>query len=85
MKTLEGIVTSVQESRFLVQTDQGDYQHFVLSQKAPLEPDQLQELQRRQSRVRIGYEPGDNVIAWVARSISLVEHRDPPNLAGPGA
>ena len=73
MKSLDGIVTIVQESRFLLQTGQGEHHLFLLSHRASLEPAQLAPLQRSQARVRVQYETAPDMIALVARSISLLD------------
>ncbi len=70
MKSMEGIVTIVQESRFQLRDLDGVSHQFELSHKASLEPEQLAPLQREQALVRVGYDPGENVIGFVARSIA---------------
>ncbi len=70
MRSLDGVVTIVQESRFLLQTGQGEHHLFLLSHNASLEPAQLAPLQRSQSRVRVEYETAPDLIALVARSIT---------------
>ncbi len=72
MKHTEGIVTIVQEGRFSLTDDNGVSHLFILSHAAPEEPEQLAALQRRQARVRVRYEPAENLIGRVARSIDLV-------------
>lgn len=72
MKSMEGIVTITQESRFQLRDLQGVSHQFELSHKAPVEPEQLPPLQREQAHVRVGYEPGENVIGFVARTIERV-------------
>ena len=72
MKTLEGIVTVVQEGRFTLETDQGECHLFVLSHSAALEPAQLNPLQHNQSRVRVSYKDGPHIIGYVAQSVSLI-------------
>jgi hypothetical protein len=72
MKSLEGIVTVVQEGRFLLETDQGDSHLFVLSHSAPLEPAQLAPLQHRQARVRVSYTPGPHIVGMVAHQVRVL-------------
>ncbi len=69
MKSMEGIVLIVQEGRFQLRDPMGVSHQFELSWKAALEPEQLAPLQREQARVRVSYEPGENVIGFVARAI----------------
>ena len=69
MKTAEGRVLLVQEGRMEVQLDNGASQLFVLSWKSSAEPQQLQELQRSQARVRITYDEGDRGMYAVARRV----------------
>ena len=75
MNVIDGIVTIVQETRFLLQTGQGEHHLFLLSHNAALEPAQLVPLQRRQARVRVGYETAPDLIALVARSITCLDAR----------
>ena len=72
MKTIDGVVTIVQESRFQLVDDEGVGHLFVLGHDSPAEPDQLAPLQRKQSRVRVGYTEARNVIGRVAHSISRI-------------
>ncbi|MEO8714128.1 MAG: hypothetical protein ABI369_03860 [Acetobacteraceae bacterium] len=69
MKSMVGVVTIVQEGRFQLRDPNGVSHQFELSWKAAAEPEQLPQLQRTQARVRVRYEPGENVIGFVARSI----------------
>ncbi|MBN8875535.1 MAG: hypothetical protein J0H67_22085 [Rhodospirillales bacterium] len=73
MQTLEGIVTVVQEGRFLLTTDDGRTQLLVLSYAAAAEPAQLAALQRAQSRVRVACTPAPDQIGWVARRVDLLD------------
>ncbi|MBV8095724.1 MAG: hypothetical protein JOY71_04910 [Acetobacteraceae bacterium] len=69
MKTAEGTVLLVQESRMKVQLDSGASQLFIISHKSPAEPQELQHLQKAQAKVRITYEEGDRGMYAVARRI----------------
>ena len=72
MRTMDGIVTIVQESRFQL-TDAGGVSHlFVLSHDTLAEPDQLEPLQRRQARVRVRYSVPRNIIGLLAHSVTAV-------------
>lgn len=70
MRTMDGVVTLVQESRFQLTDGEGVSHLFVLSHKAPLEPAQLVPLQSAQARVTVGYEEAPNLIALLAHSIA---------------
>ena len=70
MKTIEGVVTIVQESRFQLIDDAGVGHLFILGHASRAEPDQLAPLQRHQSRVRVRYTAPRNVIGLVAHSVA---------------
>lgn len=70
MKTMDGIVTIVQESRFQLTDEQGVSHLFVLGHDTLAEPDQLEPLQRQQARVRVRYSEPRNIIGLVAHSVS---------------
>jgi len=69
MKTMEGTVLYVQESRFELQTPGGAGRLFVLSSRAAMEPQQLQALQRTQARIVVGYTEAEGVKVAVAHSV----------------
>lgn len=69
MPSARGIVTAVQEGRFLLVTDAGRTLRFVLSHRAAAEPQELPALQRRAARVRVDYSDGKHLIAGVAKRI----------------
>jgi hypothetical protein len=73
MKTLEGIVTLVQEGRFLLRATTGESHLFVLSHKAPLEPEQLPPLQHDQARVRVSYKDAHDLIARIAHAVERLD------------
>ncbi len=73
MRTMEGVVTIVQEGRFQLQDDAGVSHLFILSPGAGAETDQLTPLPKRQARVRVRYEPAENVIGNLAQSIALTD------------
>jgi len=73
MQAIEGIITIVQEGRFSLTDRDGVSHQFELSHRAGAEPEQLPPLQRDQARVRVRYEPGENVIGFVARSIERLD------------
>ena len=73
MRTMEGLVTLVQESRFQMMDDRGVYHHFLLSHGAAAEPSDLGPLQARQARVRVRYEQAPNMIAQIAHRIEIYD------------
>ncbi len=72
MKTIEGVVTIVQESQFQLTDDGGVAHLFILGHDSAAEPDQLAPLQRKQSRVRVRYTAPRNVIGLVAHDVSRI-------------
>ncbi|HWX47594.1 MAG TPA: hypothetical protein VNZ61_06040 [Roseomonas sp.] len=73
MRTMEGVVTIVQEGRFQLTDDDGVSHLFLLSHRAAVEPDQLPPLQHHQARVRVHYTPARNLIGFVAHSVERSE------------
>jgi hypothetical protein len=71
MRSIEGVVTIVQEARFQLQDDDGVGHQFVLGYEAPLEPEQLPSLAQR--RVRVSYSEPRGLIGHRARNILLLE------------
>ncbi len=69
-KTMDGIVTIVQESRFQLTDDKGVSHLFILGHRTLAEPAQLDPLQRRQARVRVRYTVPRNIIGLVAKSVT---------------
>jgi len=69
-KTMDGVVTIAQESRFQLTDDSGVAHLFILSHRAGAEPGQLEPLQQRQARVRVRYSEPRNVIGLVAKSVA---------------
>ena len=69
-KTMDGIVTIVQESRFQLTDDRGVSHLFILGHDTLAEPAQLEPLQRRQARVRVRYTEPRNIIGLVAKSVT---------------
>ena len=70
-KTMNGYVAFVQETRIGLVDDSGAGHVFLLSHSSLAEPHQLAALQRRQARVRIRYSEAPDMIALVAKSISV--------------
>jgi hypothetical protein len=71
MRSIEGIVTIVQEGRFQLTDDEGVSHLCILDRNAAAEPGQLGPLQRRQARVRVRYMRPHNLIGLVVSSIAL--------------
>ena len=72
MNVIDGIVTIVQESRFQLVDDRGVAHTMILGHASLAEPDQLEALARRQSRVRVRWTQGQGVIGSVARTIEIL-------------
>lgn len=72
MRSMEGIITIVQEGRFQLTDDAGVSHLCILSYGAAAEPAQLGPLQRRHARVRVRYTRPPDLIGWVAKSIAVV-------------
>jgi hypothetical protein len=70
-RTMTGVVTIVQESRFQMIDDAGVSHLFVLAPNAAAEPSQLAALQRAQARVQVRFSPARNVIGHLAYAISV--------------
>ena len=66
-RTMDGVVTIVQESRFQVTDDAGVSHLFTLSPYAAAETDQLPAL--RHHRVRVRYTPARNIIGNTASAV----------------
>ncbi len=71
MRSMEGIVTIVQEGRFQLTDDTGASHLCILDRNAAAEPGQLGPLQRRQARVRVHYTRPRKLIGLVVHSIAL--------------
>jgi hypothetical protein len=82
MKSKTGVITVVQEGRFRLAGDDGVPKQFVLSHRAPLEPQDLPPLQRSQARVAVRYDDSARLIAGIAHGIEIL---DPLRTSPPGA
>lgn len=69
MRSMDGVVTILQESRFQLTDDTGVSHLFILGHDTLGEPDQLEILQRRQARVRVRYTTPRNIIGLLAHSV----------------
>lgn len=74
MDSIEGRVILAQESRFQLLDRNGVAHHFVLGHKAPLEPEQLPPLQRKQAMVKVHYKKAPDLIAHIAMRIQMLEN-----------
>ncbi|MDX7950215.1 hypothetical protein P7D22_03355 [Lichenihabitans sp. Uapishka_5] len=72
MPFMEGTITIVQESRFQMTDDRGASHLFSLSPHAAADPSQLAPLAAQQSRIRVKFREGDNIIGAIAQSISVM-------------
>ncbi|MGN6374059.1 MAG: hypothetical protein ACTHMG_00740 [Sphingomonas sp.] len=72
MKTMDGVVTIVQESRFQLVDDLGVGHLFLLSHRAAAEPQQLGKLMKRQARVRVRYSEPHNIIGMMAEEVDVL-------------
>lgn len=73
MNILKGVVTIAQESRFQLVDDDGVAHMLILDALALSEPDQLQDLARRQARVQVQTKPAKGVTAArIATSIATL-------------
>jgi hypothetical protein len=73
MYSVRGVITAVQEGRFLLATDSGQVLPVVLSHRAAAEPQDLLQLKGRTVRVRVDCSPGKHLIAAVAHRIEVEE------------
>ncbi len=72
-RSMNGIVTIVQEGRFQMTDDDGVSHLVILSYGAAAEPQQLAALQARQARVRVRYKPAPALIGNIATAITVDE------------
>lgn len=70
MRTVSGIITSVQEGRFRLASREGQNRLFILSHKAALAPQDLPQLQRDETEVTIHFEDARDLIAGIAHVIT---------------
>jgi hypothetical protein len=75
MTSVEGTVLIVQEGRFQLLDRNGIGHHFLLSYSAAVEPEQLQELQRQQARVRVDFDPAPDLLSNVAHRMIRLDAR----------
>lgn len=78
MQTLTGVITVVQETRFRLVTDQGQGKLFLLSHDAPLDPQDLPDLQRRRTRVTVHFIDADGLVAGIAHDFTRPHHLPRP-------
>ncbi len=70
---LRGVITLVQEDRFMLQCDDGSYRLFLLAHDCPAEGTELQQAMRRQVRVVVACDEAGGVIAARARRLYLAD------------
>ena len=73
MQSVEGVITLVQEGRFVVVTDGGRVMHFLLAHDASLEPQDLPLLKRDQRRVRVDYTEPSRLVTHVAHTLRTAD------------
>ena len=73
MKSVEGVITLVQEGRFALVKDDGCVMHFLLAHAASLEPQDLPLLKRDQRRVRVDYTEPNRLVAHVAHVLRTAD------------
>ena len=72
-RSMDGVVTIVQEGRFQMTDDDGVSHLFILTSTAAAETEQLTRLQNRQARIRVRYKPARNIIGNTASEILVAE------------
>lgn len=70
MRHMHGVISAVQEGRFHLRTPEGRTRMFVLSHKAPVEPQDLPALYRAGTPVVVSYGPAEDVIADAAYDVA---------------
>ena len=73
MRSVEGVITLVQEGRFAVVTDGGRVMHFLLAHDASLEPQDLPLLKQDRRRVRVDFTEPDRLVAHVAHTLRTAD------------
>jgi hypothetical protein len=73
MRSMEGVVTIVQEGRFQLVDDAGVAHLFLLGHAAAADPEQLAPLPREQARLHVMYRPAGRLIAHVAERLVLLD------------
>jgi hypothetical protein len=69
MRSVEGVITLVQEGRFAIVTDGGRFMQFLLAHDASLEPQDLPLLKRNRRRIRVDYTEPSRLVAHVAHTL----------------
>jgi len=72
VRTIDGVVTIVQESRFQLVDDGGVGHLLVLGHDSSTEPDQLESLAATQCRVRVRYTQSAEVIGLIAHDVATL-------------
>ena len=71
MPTATGIITIAQETRFRLVTDEGKAKLLVLAADAPLEPQDLHDLERDQTRVTVRFTETEPLLAGIAHDLHI--------------
>lgn len=73
MQISHGVITLVQEHRFRLVDDQGAHALFILAHDAPLEWQDLEQLQLSGRMVRVSHAPAPGRIAAIAHDVVAQE------------
>jgi hypothetical protein len=69
MRTIDGVITMVQEGRFRLLGADGHYQLFLLSHRTRVDGDDLQRFERSGARVTVTYVDAPGLIARTAHDV----------------
>ncbi len=72
MRTIDGVVTILQESRFQLVDEAGAGHTMVLDSGSSAEPDQLERLAATQARVQVRYSECADVIGLLAHDVAAL-------------
>jgi hypothetical protein len=75
MRIVTGKIVVVQESRFRLVSDDGQGKLFTLAHDAGIEPQDLPDLQRAQTRVSVHFTPSPDRLAGVAHRLTEARGR----------
>ena len=73
MRTVSGVMTLVQESRFKLVGEDGVHRHFILSHRSAAEPQDLAALVRDAVPVSVAYRERAGYGSAIAVTISLLD------------
>lgn len=72
MDVITGTVVVAQESRFRLVDESGRAHLFLLAHNAPLEPEDLIDLQSSHARVRVRYSEAQDLVARIAHDLTVI-------------